>query len=53
MAVSTLFTLIGRYIFDEFHPYNVKQLSDIALLLMQTIAPTYERASLFASAAPD
>jgi CRISPR-associated helicase Cas3 len=52
-----LFSLIGHYrlfVFDEFHLYNVKQMTDVAFLIgtLHTINPEYGRVFIFVSATP-
>jgi CRISPR-associated helicase Cas3 len=54
-----LFRLLGDIyrimIFDEFHLYNVKQMSDVSFLIgtLQAINPDRGRVFIFASATPD
>ncbi|MBC7227423.1 MAG: type I-D CRISPR-associated helicase Cas3' [Thermoflexales bacterium] len=53
-----LFTLVGRYqafVFDEFHLYNAKQVTDVAFLVgtLHALQPRYGRVFIFSSATPD
>ena len=53
-----LFSLVGdvfsTFVFDEFHLYNIKQVTDVAFLIatLQRINPTRGRVFIFASATP-